>query len=146
MSPVNMIFVFSPALVMMVFTSWGVGFWASSTMKITLDRERPDVGERRDLNFALVAHVFNGSVLPLVGSKLVFDEVQVVEQGLHVRVHLFLRIAGEVAQILLLNATMGRAKMIWSKRFFCSSAPARAKSVLPVPATPQMVTRLMSGF
>jgi hypothetical protein len=36
-----MILVFSPARVMIVFTSCGVRFWASSTMKMMLDRLRP---------------------------------------------------------------------------------------------------------
>ena len=101
-----------------------------------------DVGERGDLNFALFAHVFNGPVLPLVGSKLAFDEVQVVEQGLHVRVHLFLRISGEVAQILVAQRNNGpgqddlvEAVLLFERagkcqeRLACSGHPANGHEI-----------------
>ena len=64
-------------------------------------RAAADVGQRGNLNLALRLHVLDGPCLALVGAKLVLDEVQVVEQRLHVGVDLLLRIAWQKAQIFV---------------------------------------------
>ena len=64
-------------------------------------RPASDVGQGRNLDFAIPLHVFDGAVLPLVGPKLALDELQVVKQRLHVGIDLLLCVAWEKAQIFV---------------------------------------------
>ena len=73
-------------------------------------RTATDVRQWRDLNLALGLHVLDGPRLALVGAKLVLDEVQVVEQGLHVGVDLFLSVARQKTQVLVAQRHDGTGK------------------------------------
>ena len=61
----------------------------------------PDVSQWTYGDFALRPHLLNRTEFPLILTKLAFDEIEVVPQRLHVRVHLVFSIAWQKTKVFV---------------------------------------------
>jgi hypothetical protein len=147
-SPVRTIFVPSPQRVMIVLTSCGVRFCASSTMRYWCGRLRPRMyvsGSTWMVPFSSSSEEAARAVRPLLGRAAAVreQELEVVEDRLHPGVELLVDVARQEADVAAERhdrPAHEEARVRAVLRGALEPA-AMASSVLPVPALPMSVTR-----
>ena len=142
-SPVSTIFVPSPERVMMVFTSCGVRFCASSTMMNCCGRLRPRMYVSGSTWICPLSRSSAYARGPLRG-RCREEKLEVVEDGLHPGVELLVDVAREKADVAPERHHRPRDEHARVRAVLHGALEARRRargSVLPVPALPTRVTR-----